>query len=139
MTPTTQALLLAAQATNAGDARAAERHLARARALARSGARRERHLVEIAALVVAGSPKRAHDLAAVHMTEFGDDGALLALLMAEPMTALRGQSGVHGAGEPLGDESGLVLALDLDGEAPGDLDGVALQLRVRGDGTGPDA
>ena len=47
------------------------------------------------------------------------------------------RSGVDGAGDPLGDERRLLLALDLDGEVAGDLDRVALELDVRRDARGP--
>jgi hypothetical protein len=84
MNPTMSALLLAVQSTDAGDVVAAERHLARAKELARSSARSDRHVVEIAALVVSGRRDRARGLASVHVTEFPDDATLLTQLLGGP-------------------------------------------------------
>lgn len=81
LNPTASVLLLAVRSTDAGDVVAAERHLARARELARSSARRDRHVVEIAALVVTGHRDRACGLSSVHVTEFPDDAALLTQLL----------------------------------------------------------
>lgn len=81
LSPATRAVLLAVRSKDAGDAEAAERHLAQARHLVRTSARRDRHLVEIAALVVTGHRHRARGLASMHITEFPDDAALLTQLL----------------------------------------------------------
>jgi hypothetical protein len=61
-----------------GDPARAERHLARARAEARTARRRERQIVEIVALALAGNSQRAAGLALEHAVAFPDDAELLA-------------------------------------------------------------
>ena len=69
--------LLAVMANIAGDADAAQRHLAAARRQAQSATRRHRQLIEIASLVVTGANERASGLALVHTAEFPNDEELL--------------------------------------------------------------
>ena len=70
--------LLAVTAAGAGDAAAAQAHLATAQQLARESTRRHRQVVEIAALIVVGKGERASGLALVHAAEFPADADLMA-------------------------------------------------------------
>src|SRR5437764_11591463 len=59
---------------------------------------------------------------------------------SRPRTGRRSvRSGEHHSGNPVGDEGGLVLAFNLDGEGVRHVDGVALELDVLVDALGPNA